>query len=87
MQSGLTNGHAGGDGMWVDDEVRHNAVLCPGHVLLVVGDANGALLPMATRKLVTHLGYPDRPHLPWYTLFRRLVQSACLLNVLFRMYS
>lgn len=59
----LTNGHTGGDSMWVDDEVRHNAILCPGHVLLVVGDANSALLPMPAGKLVTHLGYPDRPHL------------------------
>jgi len=59
----LTNGHAGGDGVWVDDEVRHNAVLGPGHVLLGVGDANGALLPMPTGKLVTHLWNPDRPHL------------------------
>ncbi len=59
----LTNGHAGGDGVWVDDEVWHNAVLGPGHVLLRVGDANGALLPMPTGKLVTHLWYPDGSHL------------------------
>ncbi len=59
----LTNGHAGGDGVRVDDEVWHNAVLGPGHVLLGVGDTNGALLPVPTGKLVTHLWYPDRPHL------------------------
>lgn len=55
----LTNGHAGGDGMGVDDEVRNNAILCPGHVFLVVGNADGPLLPVPTGKLVTHLGYPD----------------------------
>ncbi len=59
----LTNGHAGGDGVWVDDEVWHNAVLRPGHVFLGVGDTNGALLPVPTGKLVTHLWYPDGPHL------------------------
>lgn len=49
--------------MRVDDEIRDNAILCPRHVFLGVGDANGALLPMPTGKLVSHLGYPDRPHL------------------------
>ena len=60
----LTNGHAGGDGMRVDDEVRHNAILRPRHVLLVVGYANGALLPMSAGKLVADLRYPDGAHLP-----------------------
>ncbi len=49
--------------MRVDDEIWYNAVLRPGHILLGVGDTNGALLPMPTGKLVSHLGYPDRPHL------------------------
>lgn len=49
--------------MGVDDEVWHDAVLCPRHVFLGVGDSNGALLPMPTGKLVTHLWYPDGPHL------------------------
>jgi hypothetical protein len=34
-----------------------------GHVLGGVGDADGALLPVAAGKLVAHLRYPDRPHL------------------------
>lgn len=51
--------------MRVDDEVRYNAILCPRHVLLIVGNANGALLPVSAGKLVAHLRYPDRPHLPW----------------------
>jgi hypothetical protein len=34
-----------------------------GHVLGGIGDADGALLPMAAGKLVSHLRYPDRPHL------------------------
>ena len=60
---GPTNGHAGGDSVRIDDEVWNNAILRPGHVLLGVGDANGALLPMPTGKLVTHLWYSDGPYL------------------------
>ena len=59
----LTNGHAGWDGVRVDDEVWNNAILGPGHVLLGVCDPNGALLPMPAGKLVTHLRYPDGAHL------------------------
>lgn len=42
--------------MRVDDEVRHNAFLREGHVLLRVRDADGSLLAVATGKLVSHLG-------------------------------
>ena len=63
--------------MWVDDEVRHNAILGPRHVLLVVGDANGALLPMPTGKLVTHLRYPDGPHLPSQAMHTSAALRKC----------
>lgn len=43
-----------------DSGRRH---LGEGHVLGGVGDADGALLPMAAGELVAHLRYPDRPHL------------------------
>ena len=49
--------------MGIDDEVWDNAVLCPRHVFLCVGDANGSLLPMPTGELVTHLWDSDGPHL------------------------
>ena len=49
--------------MGVDDEIWYNAILCPGHVLLSVGDTDGSLLPMPAGKLVPHLGYPNGPHL------------------------
>ena len=78
----LTNGHAGGNGVWVDDEVWHNAVLGPGHIFLRVGDANGALLPMPTGKLVTHLWYPDRPHLGKQRKDRRHMSAGPQLSLL-----
>ena len=30
----VTNCHSGGDGMWVDDDVRGDALACEDHVLL-----------------------------------------------------
>lgn len=40
----MPNGHAGGNGMGVDDEVWHNALAREGHVLLGVRDAYSPLL-------------------------------------------
>lgn len=45
-----------GDGVRVDYEVRHHPLRGEGHVLHGVGDAHGALLAVAGRKLVAHLG-------------------------------
>ena len=64
--------------MGVDDEIRHNALLCPGHVLLAVGDANSALLPMPTGKFITHLGYPDGAHLACKTHLSRFAELHSL---------
>ena len=59
----ITNGHAGGNGMGINDEVGHNAICSPGHVLLRVGDADCPLLPMSACKLVANLWYTNGPHL------------------------
>ena len=42
--------------MGVHDEVGGDALAGERHVLLVVGDATGPLLPVATGKLVSYLG-------------------------------
>mmetsp|Transcript_36742 Transcript_36742/g.103675 ORF Transcript_36742/g.103675 Transcript_36742/m.103675 type:complete len:295 (-) Transcript_36742:463-1347(-) len=42
----MADGHAGGDSMWVDDEIWHDPLHRPRHVLLVIGDADSALLPV-----------------------------------------
>mmetsp|Transcript_27537 Transcript_27537/g.79232 ORF Transcript_27537/g.79232 Transcript_27537/m.79232 type:complete len:209 (+) Transcript_27537:609-1235(+) len=55
----MTDGHSGGDGVRVHDDVRTDAVAREGHVLLVEGDADGALLPVARRKFVADLRNPD----------------------------
>ena len=60
----MANGHSRGYGVRIDDEVGHDALRSPGHVLLGVGDANGALLPMPARKFVADLREPYGPHLP-----------------------
>lgn len=59
----MPNGHAGRDGMGIDDEVWHNALCCPGHVLLGVCHADRSLLPMPTGKFVPNLRHPDGAHL------------------------
>lgn len=59
----MADGHAGGDGVGVDDEVWHDALGRPGHVLLRVSHANRPLLAVPARKLVPHLRHADRPHL------------------------
>lgn len=59
----MADGHARGDGMGVDDKVGHNTLRCPGHILLGVCHAYGALLPVPTGKLVAHLRHSDGPHL------------------------
>ena len=60
----MANRHAGGDGMGVDDQIRHNSLCSPGHVLLCVRDADCSLLAVPTCKLVAHLGNSDRAYLP-----------------------
>lgn len=59
LKCALTNGHAGRNGMRVNDEIRNYAILCPRHIFLCVCDSNGAFLPMPTGKLVPHLRYSD----------------------------
>ena len=59
----VPDGHAAGDGVRVDDDVRRDALARERHVLLRVGDADGALLPVPGRELVAHLRDPDGPHL------------------------
>ena len=51
----MADGHTRRDSVGVDDEVWHDALEGPRHVLLVVRDADCALLPVARGKLVADL--------------------------------
>ena len=58
----MTDGHTGGDGVRVHDEVGRDPLAGERHVLLVVGDPARALLPVPAGKLVPDLGDADRAH-------------------------
>ena len=58
----VTDGHTGGDGVRVHDEVGRDPLAGERHVLLVVGDPARALLPVPAGKLVPDLGDADRAH-------------------------
>ena len=51
----MGDGHAGGDGVRVDDDVGCEAGGGEGHVFLAVGDADGSFLTVAGGELVTDL--------------------------------
>merc|ERR1719150_2317633 len=58
----VTNGHSGGDGVGVDDDVGGDSFAGEQHVLLSVLDTAGSFLSVSTGKLVSDLWDPDRPH-------------------------
>lgn len=59
----VTDGHPGGDAMRVDDEIRNDTFLSEGHVLLLVGHADGTFLTVPGGELVSNLWDPHGPHL------------------------
>mmetsp|Transcript_33705 Transcript_33705/g.69615 ORF Transcript_33705/g.69615 Transcript_33705/m.69615 type:complete len:230 (+) Transcript_33705:886-1575(+) len=59
----MADGHAGGDGVGVDDEVGADALARERHVVLPVRDSDRALLPVAGGELVADLWNAHRPHL------------------------
>mmetsp|Transcript_4949 Transcript_4949/g.16533 ORF Transcript_4949/g.16533 Transcript_4949/m.16533 type:complete len:518 (-) Transcript_4949:1943-3496(-) len=58
----LAHGHARRKAVGVHDDVRHDAVVAEGHVLLAHDEAADALLPVARGELVAELGRPRGPH-------------------------
>mmetsp|Transcript_19783 Transcript_19783/g.45566 ORF Transcript_19783/g.45566 Transcript_19783/m.45566 type:complete len:498 (-) Transcript_19783:580-2073(-) len=58
----VANRHPRRDGVGVDDDVRRDAFAREGHVLLPVRDADGPLLPVARRELVSDLRHSHRAH-------------------------
>ena len=57
----LADRHAGGEAVRVHDEVRAEAALAEGQVLLRHNGAHHALLPVPAAELVAHLGPPSMP--------------------------
>ena len=57
----LRDGHPAGNSVGVNDDVRHDAVDRPGHVLLPVRHTDRALLPVSRRELVADLRDADVP--------------------------
>eukprot|EP00568_Trieres_chinensis_P019218 CAMPEP_0183327902 /NCGR_PEP_ID=MMETSP0160_2-20130417/84003_1 /TAXON_ID=2839 ORGANISM="Odontella Sinensis, Strain Grunow 1884" /NCGR_SAMPLE_ID=MMETSP0160_2 /ASSEMBLY_ACC=CAM_ASM_000250 /LENGTH=611 /DNA_ID=CAMNT_0025496047 /DNA_START=360 /DNA_END=2190 /DNA_ORIENTATION=+ len=58
----LGDGHTGGDGVGVDDDVWNNALGGERHVLLAVSHSNGTLLPMPRGEFVADLRDPNIPN-------------------------
>lgn len=58
----VTDGHTGGDGVGVDDDVGCDTLSGERHILLTVGDTNRTLLTVARRELVSNLGNTSRPY-------------------------
>jgi hypothetical protein len=56
----VADGHAGGNGVRIDDDVWGNAFACERHVFLPVRDADGSLLAVPRGELVTDLRDADR---------------------------
>src|SRR3712207_1004980 len=56
----MGNGHAGGNSMWVDDEIRRKAVPRERHVFLAVCYTDGSFLTVTRGELVTNLWYLGR---------------------------
>ena len=50
----VTNGHSGGDSVWVDDDVRGDALTCEDHVLLP-----------RSAKIIHLFSIQDKTHLYW----------------------
>ena len=58
----VADGHPGGNGVGVHDDVGSDPLAGERHVLLMVGDATGPLLAMATGKLIPYLWHPHRAY-------------------------
>lgn len=57
----MSDGHAGGDAVRIDDEIRDDAIDRPRHVFLPEIHADGALLSMSGRKFVSNFWNPNLP--------------------------
>mmetsp|Transcript_22559 Transcript_22559/g.51658 ORF Transcript_22559/g.51658 Transcript_22559/m.51658 type:complete len:223 (-) Transcript_22559:2734-3402(-) len=51
----LSDGHSGGDGMGVDNDIRNDAFRGEGHVFLAVGHTDGSLLSVTRSKFISNL--------------------------------
>ena len=49
--------------MRIDDQIRADSFLSEWHILLAIGHANGSLLAMSCRELISNLGYANGAHL------------------------
>lgn len=58
----VTDGHTGGNGVRVDNEVRRDTFRGEGHILLTIGDTDRTLLTVTRSELVSNLRDTSRPH-------------------------
>ena len=80
----VTDGHTGGDGVGVDDDVGGDALAREQHVLLSVLDTARTLLSVSTGELVSDLGCLDGAHLDLDQATHLLVRGQHdLVNVAF----
>mmetsp|Transcript_49801 Transcript_49801/g.119416 ORF Transcript_49801/g.119416 Transcript_49801/m.119416 type:complete len:220 (-) Transcript_49801:872-1531(-) len=69
----MTDCHARGDSVGVDNEVRRDALSTEGHVVHSVRHTNSPLLTVAGSKLVTDLRNPHSPNLDLHESLPRLI--------------